>query len=99
MSGSDFSERRSSLRLDMEQQLVTIRWQNTDSETIERDVVCKDVSNGGLKLELGIPIDVNSQVTIFFTPANISTQTFNAKVIRCAQCEHGWYELGLQFTK
>lgn len=98
MSGSGFSERRSSVRLDMEKQVVSITWNDNENQSHTQKVTCLDVSRGGLKLEMAHAIEVNSIVEVQFTADDISNKSFAAKVIRCVQLEHGWYNIGLQFS-
>jgi hypothetical protein len=98
MSESGFEERRSSARLDMEKQMVSIKWTDANKQSQKRLVTCMDVSRGGLKLELEVAIPVDSLVEVQLTPENLSPQTFQAKVIRCAQLEHGWFNIGLKFS-
>lgn len=97
MSESGFSDRRASARLDMEKQVVYIRWKDESSTLQSRQATCLDVSRGGFKLELELSIPVNTFVEIQFTPESVSERQFKAKVIRCTQLKHGWYNIGLQF--
>jgi c-di-GMP-binding flagellar brake protein YcgR len=99
MTDQGFNERRSSLRLDMEKQLISISWQNTSGKTSNRDVMCLDVSNGGLKISLETYIEAGTEVQVKFSQSDLPEQAYVANVIRCIQQPHGWFDVGLQFKK
>jgi len=99
MNGSGQGERRSSLRVDMEKQLVSISWIEETGTTITRDVMCIDVSNGGLQIELERSIPIDTLVVVLFSPNRTSCRSYETRVLRTLQQEHGWFNIGLQFIK
>ena len=99
MNGSGFLDRRSSVRLDMEKQLVAISWIDDNGTTVSRDVMCIDVSNGGLQIELERPLTIGITVIVVFNPNEKNFQSHETKVLRSVQQEHGWFNIGLQFIK
>lgn len=96
MNGSGHFERRESARLDMEKQIVSVTWEQ-DGKWVARDVMCFDVSRGGFQIEMEQPIPVGSLVKVLFLPHQPQCKTFEAKVLRITRCEHGWFNIGLQF--
>ncbi|MCD8558499.1 MAG: PilZ domain-containing protein [Shewanella xiamenensis] len=90
-------ERRSSARLDMEKHLITLRWQQGSLPPQQRDVVCLDVSTGGLLLELDTPLPHQSLVEVQFNTGHEPAATYMAEVLRCEQQQHGWFSIGLKF--
>ena len=99
MKGTGIFERRSSARLDMEKKLITISWIDELGETLTRDVMCIDVSNGGLQIELERPLEIGAIVIVIFTPNLAQCQSFETRVLRSVQQKHGWFNIGLQFIK
>ena len=99
MSDPGFSERRSSARLDMEKQIVSVSWIDEHKKSHRHSVVCSDVSRGGLKLEITEPIALDDYVDVQLTPDDVSAKTFRAKVVRCIELKAGLFELGLKFTE
>ena len=95
MNGS--YERRESLRLDMEKQIVSIHWNSPNGDRLTRDVMCVDVSNGGFQLELDFPIPTDTLVSILFQPHLPESQSYQGKVLRTILQEHGWYNVALKF--
>ena len=89
-------ERRKSLRLDMEHHLVTIWGPNQSSM---KQVVCVDVCNGGVSLNVDTPITVDTVIDVMLTPADTESPKRKAKVLRCIKQDTGWYLIGLHFIK
>lgn len=94
----DFLDRRSSMRLDMEKELISIVWQDQQGQPQSRDVMCVDVSNGGLKFSLEQSIAIDTPVQVFFKPRQTLTTLRHATVIRVQQQPHGWFDIGLIFS-
>jgi len=99
MKGSGYSERRSSMRLDMEKQIISISWIENFGNIVTKDVMCIDVSNGGLQIELDHPLDIDITVVVIFTPNESQYRSYETRVLRSVQQEHGWFNIGLQFLK
>lgn len=92
-------ERRKAFRLDMEKELVDIKWTDENNQLHERKISCLDFSKGGVRLDCDHAIPVNSQVTVVFKQAATNSQTLHGKVIRCIQQENGWFEVALQLNE
>lgn len=99
MNNPDFDDRRRSQRLDMEKELVTIMWENDSNESVSRDVMCIDVSSGGLKVEMMHPIAPLTPVNVLFKPNQPLNVTTQCTVLRCVKQLSGWYELALLIEK
>ncbi|WP_448565824.1 PilZ domain-containing protein [Thalassotalea ganghwensis] len=89
-------ERRQSFRLDMEKELVDISWQDEQGKQVSRKIVCLDFSKGGLKLDCGCAIPLDTPVTVVFKAADPRSQKLTGRVIRCIQQDNGWFEVALQ---
>ncbi len=89
-------ERRSSNRLDMEKELISINWLDQQDKLHQRDVMCLDVSQGGLKISLERDLPLDTQVNIQFKARSSTTKVFKAVVLRSQLLAHGWYDIGLQ---
>ena len=97
-SDSDL-ERRSSFRLDMENELVDIMWTDENGQERTKKIVCLDFSRGGLKLDCDITLPVQTAVTVFFKSANANNQKLYGKVLRCIKQDNGWFEIALVLDK
>jgi hypothetical protein len=91
-------ERRSSLRLDMEKELITLTWLDQGNE-ISRKAICLDVSSGGLKVSIDRHIATDHVVDITFKSKNGQSNSIKAKVLRCIEQAHGWYDIGFMFVE
>ena len=89
-------ERRQSFRLDMEKELVDIFWQNEQGQQVNQKIVCLDFSKGGLKLDCGQAIPLQTPVTVVFKAADPKSQKMTGRVIRCIQQDSGWFDVALQ---
>lgn len=92
-------ERRSSLRLDMEKELVDIMWVDGNGQEKSKKIICLDFARGGLKLECDIALPLQTAVTIVFKAAHANNQKLYGKVLRCIQQDNGWFEMGLSLDK
>ena len=92
----DVAERRKSLRLDMENHLVSILGPN---EGQTKQVVCVDVCNSGISLNLDAPLDVDAEIFVILNPADSDSPKRKGKVLRCVKQDSGWYQIGLHFIK
>jgi len=97
-SDSDL-ERRSSFRLDMENELVDILWTDENGQERTKKIVCLDFARGGLKLDCDITLPVQTAVTVFFKSANADSQKLFGKVLRCIKQDNGWFEIALVLDK
>jgi len=93
------SERRSSFRLDMENELVDIMWTDESGQERTKKIVCLDFASGGLKLDCDITLPVQTEVTVFFKSANANSQKLFGKVLRCNKQDNGWFEIALMLKK
>ncbi len=90
-------ERRSSLRLDMENELVAIFIKNSQGEEKIKYVSCLDISNGGISINNDEPLEVGSFIKIQTNPRDESCPAYSVKVLRCNVQDSGWYNIGLIF--
>lgn len=89
-------ERRKSLRLDMEKEMIDIQWVDDSGSQVEKKIACLDFSKGGLKLDCDQAIPINTQATVIFKAAAAHSQQLTGQVIRCIQQDNGWYEVALR---
>lgn len=92
------SERRTSRRLDMEKELITVNWEDNGTKESSKPI-CLDVSSTGLKINIDRPIQTNTKAEIIFEGKDKQTNTFSAEVVYCNLQENGWYEIAFQFTQ
>jgi hypothetical protein len=92
-------ERRSSFRLDMENELVDIMWTDEKGQERTKKIVCLDFARGGLKLDCDISFPVQTAVTVFFKSATANNQKLFGKVLRCIKQDNGWFEIALVLDK
>jgi len=97
-SDSDL-ERRGSFRLDMEKELVDIRWTDENGQERTKKIICLDFARGGLKLDCDIVLPVQTAVTVVFKSADANTQKLFGKVLRCIKQDSGWFEIALVLDK
>ncbi|TWX58507.1 PilZ domain-containing protein [Colwellia hornerae] len=96
LNQSSDDERRRSFRLDMEKELVDIRWVNDQQKTVQRKITCLDFSRGGLKLDCDHVIPLQTKVTVVFKVATPNSQNLYGTVIRCLEQSNGYFELALR---
>lgn len=97
--GESELERRSSFRLDMENELVDMIWTDENGQERTKKIVCLDFARGGLKLNCDICLPVQTAVTVFFKSANANSQKLFGKVLRCVKQDNGWFEIALILDK
>ncbi|MEY8213942.1 MAG: PilZ domain-containing protein [Colwellia sp.] len=97
MSESSFDEleRRQSLRLDMEKELVDIVWTDENGQERVKKIACLDFSRGGLRLDCDQVIAVHTAVVIVFKSANANSRKLHGTVLRCIKQHSGWYEIAI----
>ncbi|SFB97940.1 PilZ domain-containing protein [Pseudoalteromonas denitrificans] len=96
---ANIEDRRAFLRLDMEKELITVSWFDTNERQFIRDVMCIDVSKGGFKISIEREIAVNTEVKVQFKSHLKQSKIYVAKVLRAIKQDHGWYDIGLEFIK
>jgi hypothetical protein len=94
-SSFDQLERRKSIRLDMEKELVDIVWVDEQGQARTKKIACLDFAKGGVKLDCDITLPTQTKVTIHFKSANASNQKLYGKVLRSVKQDNGWYQIVL----
>jgi hypothetical protein len=97
-NGEDSIERRQAFRLDMEKELVDIRWINEQQVQQQRKITCLDFSRSGLKLDCDHAIPLQTAVTIIFKIADKNSQDLHGTVIRCIKQANGYFEIALRLA-
>lgn len=92
-------ERRTTMRLDMEKELIDIHWTNEQGQHVSKKIACLDFSKGGLKLDCDQAIPLATETTVVFQGAAKHSQKLQGKVIRCIQQENGWFEIALRLDE
>ena len=100
MSNDDqeFEERRKNFRLDMEKELIDIKWVDEKGQAQQKKIVCVDFSRGGLKLDCDQEIPPQTEVTVVFRSAHPNSQKISGRVIRCIKQGSGWFDIALQIV-
>lgn len=88
-------ERRSSLRLDMENELIELTIFDGLGTTKTRTVTCIDLTHSGIAVHCDEPIAVDTKVEIRLRPNDRECPALVASVLRCQLLSSGWYNIGL----
>ncbi|NRA54009.1 MAG: PilZ domain-containing protein [Gammaproteobacteria bacterium] len=96
-TASELQERRRSLRLDMESELVAISLKNASGIVKTKLVDCDNISQTGLSYINDEPIAIGEIVEVQTNPKDQSCPTLRATVLRCDVQQSGWYNIGLFF--
>ena len=91
------NERRKSLRLDMENEMVAIYWSDEIGNVRSKFTACVDVCNGGISINLDSPLIVATEIEVIVNPIDSASPKRKARVLRCSQQQSGWYLIGLTF--
>ena len=94
-SSDEGAERRSSFRLDMEEELVDITWLDADGRERTKHLCCLDFSLSGLKLDCDEELAIGTAIMVIFTSKNTNNQQFAAKVLRCNKQENDKFIIAL----
>ncbi|MDP2560581.1 PilZ domain-containing protein [Psychrobium sp. 1_MG-2023] len=92
-------ERRQSLRLDMESELVAIYWRDSQGEQHSQSVVCIDVSSGGIAVSIDVEFQLDDEVEVQFNPHDSKSPKRSAIILRCHKLRDGSYHVGMSFIK
>jgi c-di-GMP-binding flagellar brake protein YcgR len=100
MSDSELkgAERRQNFRIDMEEELIDIIWQDETGKEAKRKITCLDFSRGGVRADCDIELPKNAVVTVIFQAAAPSSQRLQGKVIRCIKRDDSFYEIALKLV-
>jgi hypothetical protein len=94
-SSDEGAERRSSFRLDMEEELVDITWLDVDGWERTKHLCCLDFSRSGLKFECDEELPIGTAIMVIFTSSNANNQKFAGKILRCNKQESGKFTIAL----
>ncbi|SEL50905.1 PilZ domain-containing protein [Colwellia chukchiensis] len=92
------SERRQAFRIDMEKELIDMRWTDSHGRQQAKKIACLDFSRGGLKVDCDCDIETNTEVTVIFQASKPKSQQLVAKVLRSVKQDNGWYQVAMQLT-
>lgn len=92
-------ERRESLRLDMEKELVNVIWQDEQGNELSTKCICVDISRQGMQLNFDREIKEGSEIFVQFSTNDVNAKKWPVKVLRCHLSINGWYLLGLQMIR
>lgn len=79
-----FSERRKSLRVDLEFEAVRLSWQDASGELRAADAICIDLSRHGIQLEYGQPFKLGELIEVTFNAGTDAQNTIRGQVCRCS---------------
>jgi c-di-GMP-binding flagellar brake protein YcgR len=89
-------DRRQSFRIDMEEELIDISWQDSQGNLQQQKIVCLNFSRGGLKIVSDREISANTEVTVVFKAADPNSQKLATKVLRCIANDNQGFNIALQ---
>ena len=98
-SAEQQEDRRQSMRLDMEKELIDIQWQDDSGNVLKKKIACLDFSKGGVRLDCDHAIPLHTNAEIIFKAAEPKSQTLRGQVIRCLKQENGWFEIALRLDE
>ncbi|WP_417761091.1 PilZ domain-containing protein [Shewanella sp.] len=90
-----FSERRKSLRVDLEFEAVRLSWQDASGELQAADGICIDLSRHGIQLAYGQPFKVGELIEVTFNPGTDAQNTVRGQVCRCSPA-NDTYRIAMQ---
>jgi c-di-GMP-binding flagellar brake protein YcgR len=88
-------DRRRSLRIDMEQELIDIYWSDDQGNEQHQQLNCLDFSRGGIRIQSNQALAIHTPVTVVFNQAHPNSQKLQTKVLRCEQDQYGVYQIAL----
>lgn len=89
-------ERRQFFRIDMEEELVDIVWQDQAGMEQSHKITCLDFSRGGVRADCEFDIPANTSVTVIFQVADPKSQRLHGKVLRCVKQDSGCYQIAMK---
>ena len=91
-------ERRQYFRIDMEEELIDIIWEDMVGEQHKKKITCLDFSRGGVKARCDEAIPLNTQATVIFKAADPSSQRLNGRILRCIKQASGMFQIALKLN-
>lgn len=91
-----FTEKRQSLRVDMEAERIHLSWINKAGEEKQDDGVCIDLSRKGLLFDYRAAFSLGDLVSVTFNPATDKENTVKGQVCRCTQNSLHSFHIALQ---
>lgn len=91
-------ERRQHFRIDMEEEMVDITWQDANGEEQTERIQCLDFSRGGLRVDCEYDIPVHSEATVIFQAADPKSQRLYCRVLRSLKQPNGFFQIALKLT-
>ncbi|SET20556.1 PilZ domain-containing protein [Thalassotalea agarivorans] len=98
-SSNEDVERRQSIRLDMEKEIVDIQWTDENNNTRMKKVACVDISRAGIKLDCDQDIPLETRVQVTLKPNTDGSQELGGTVARCIQQDNGWFDIALAWDE
>lgn len=86
-------ERRQSIRLDMEKELVKVTWLDNDGQQWTKTLACLDFSRGGVRVDSDMAIAEGTKAEVIFKANSQAPQAFDCTVLRCLEQPTSWYEI------
>ena len=91
-------ERRQYFRIDMEEELIDIIWQDNVGTQHQKKITCLDFSRGGVKARCDEEIPLHAQATVIFKAADPSSQRLDGKILRCIKQASGKFQIALKLN-
>ncbi len=92
----DIDDRRSSLRVDMEAERISLVWQDENGQEQLDDGICIDLSRRGVLVEYEHRFNVGELLTITFNPDNDKRHTVKGQVCRSTICNPKSFHIAIQ---
>lgn len=90
-----FSERRKSLRVDLESEQVRLSWQDASGQFQVAEGICIDLSRHGIQVEYSQPFKLGELIEITFHAGTGAQNTIRGQVCRC-MLEGASYRIAMQ---
>jgi len=92
----EIDERRSSLRVDMEAERITLAWIDENNQEQVDDGICIDLSRRGALVEYKQGFKVGELLAITFNPDNDKKHTVKGQVCRSTSGQPKSYHIAVQ---
>ncbi|MBR9728943.1 PilZ domain-containing protein [Shewanella intestini] len=95
---NSFTEKRASLRVDMEAESVRLDWINSEGKTCHAQAVCLDLARRGVLFGYESAFSVGELVALTFHEGSDQQNTIKGQVCRCQEGNEYPFHVALQLV-
>ncbi|MGY5451066.1 PilZ domain-containing protein [Agarivorans sp. MS3-6] len=88
-------ERRRSMRLDLENEPVLLKWMDSNGDAQQLEATCIDISRRGMLILHSDDLQIGTKLTVLFTSEHSEAKEMQAKVARCHRKNFSTYHMFL----